>query len=404
MSEKNKILICSAVFPPEPVVSATLSKDLAETLSKEYSVTVLCPRPTRPYGFSFTESPESAAGYEKVTLNSYTSPKSGFVGRFVESYSFGLACAEYFKKHHQEIKLVYLNVWPLCAQYIMVKAARKYGTPVILHVQDIYPESLLKKLPCEIIRRIANGILLPFDRKIQEMADHVIVISENMRRHLRQTRNISDEKMTTVVNYQNEQDFLACSCVQKSDDAPVTFMYLGNIGPVARVDWLIQSFAGAGLASARFVIAGSGSRKEECMRLAQNYPDAKIEFQDVPGGKVPEVQSQADVMLISLAEGAAMSSIPSKIPAYMFSGKAILGALDMQSDTAKAIIESGGTVTDPNDVNAFIEELRKYAGKSRSELAELGKKSLAYGLQHFSKERNLGSLIKVMKDFYHENK
>ena len=45
------ILIISAVFPPEPVVSANLSRDLAEELSKNNQVTVLCPKPTRPNGF-----------------------------------------------------------------------------------------------------------------------------------------------------------------------------------------------------------------------------------------------------------------------------------------------------------------------------------------------------------------
>ena len=46
-----KILIISAVFPPEPVVSAQISYDLAENLCKQNEVTVLCPKPTRPFGY-----------------------------------------------------------------------------------------------------------------------------------------------------------------------------------------------------------------------------------------------------------------------------------------------------------------------------------------------------------------
>ena len=211
--------------------------------------------------------------------------------------------------------------------------------------------------------------------------------------------------MTIVTNWQNEQDFLNFPPVSSMPDTPFTFMYLGNIGPVARLDWLIHCFGKAQLPQARFVIAGSGSCKEACIEIAQKYPSSQIEFWDVPAGKVPEIQSQSDVMVLSLAEGAAMSSIPSKIPAYMFSGKPILGALDLHSDTARAISESGGgTVTAPNNEAEFVENLQKFAAKSHEDLAYMGAKSLAYGLKHFSKSANLSTLIKVMKDMYHANR
>jgi hypothetical protein len=52
----KKILVISAVFPPEQVTSAFLNYDLAKALSKDYNVTVLRPNPTRPIGASFQKS------------------------------------------------------------------------------------------------------------------------------------------------------------------------------------------------------------------------------------------------------------------------------------------------------------------------------------------------------------
>ena len=49
----KKLLIISAVFPPEPVVSASLSYDIASSLSGTYKTVVLSPIPTRPLGFKF---------------------------------------------------------------------------------------------------------------------------------------------------------------------------------------------------------------------------------------------------------------------------------------------------------------------------------------------------------------
>ncbi len=54
---KKKILVVSAVFPPEPVTSATLNYDLTLALSKEFDVTVINPRPSRPKGFDFKNTP-----------------------------------------------------------------------------------------------------------------------------------------------------------------------------------------------------------------------------------------------------------------------------------------------------------------------------------------------------------
>ena len=53
-----------------------------------------------------------------------------------------------------------------------------------------------------------------------------------------------------------------------------------------------------------------------------------IEFWEALNGKVPKIQAQADCMLLPIKKGAASSSIPSKLPACMFSAKPIIGCVD----------------------------------------------------------------------------
>jgi len=53
----KKILLISALFPPEPVVSAKLSEDIANPLSIEHHVSAIAPLPTRPFGFKFSKKP-----------------------------------------------------------------------------------------------------------------------------------------------------------------------------------------------------------------------------------------------------------------------------------------------------------------------------------------------------------
>lgn len=395
----KQILIISAVFPPEPVVSATLSRDLAEELTKGLQVTVLCPRPTRPHNFNFMKIPTSA-NYKIRRLDSFTCSASSLKGRLHESYSFGKHCYKYIADNHQDIDIIYVNTWPLFGQYFAVKAARKYNIPIIIHVQDIYPESLTNKMP--VLSSLLKLILLPIDKYILRNSTRVIAISNKMKSHLVRTRNIESGKVAVVQNWQDEKifvDYKSSNKMNHGNNELFTYMYLGNIGPVAGIDLLIESFVKADLKNCRLVIAGAGSMKELFQKKTKELNLTTIEFWSVPEGKVPEIQEQADIMLLPIRKGAAGSSVPSKLPAYMFSEKPIIACVDEDSDTANAIITANcGWVLTPDDKAKLITNMRMVAGLSGEELKQKGLNGFEYAIKHFSKKNNLKKLITVINE------
>lgn len=398
MAMENKyILIISAVYPPEPIVSSKLSHDLYQGLKEDgYAVRVQHPQPTRPNGFSFGD--KVTGGEDEITTESYVCPQSSLIGRMRESWSFGRVCSKYIKEYHSEISCIYANAWPMFSQKAIVKAAKKYGIPCIIHIQDVYPESLTNKMPV-VIGRIAHGLILPMDKYILRNCTKVVAISDKMKNYLAESRGIDSNKISVVINWQNEKEFLDYQneALENGLEHPFTFMYMGNIGPVAGVDLLIDAFAQSQLENARMVIAGSGSMKEQLKAKASNCKE--IEFWDVPNGKVPEIQSQADVMILPIKKGAASSSIPSKLPAYMFSGKPIIGCVDADSDTANAIMEADcGWVIEPENVEKLAETMKMVAALEKAALEDKAKKAQTYGLAHFSKKENLSRLIKVIED------
>lgn len=401
------ILIISAVFPPEPVVSSQLSFDIATELSKDWKVVVLHPEATRPEGFDFRNVCELNNNFENITLPSYVCPQSTIIGRSRESYAFGVECRKYIKKKRTELACIYMNSWPLFSQLLIVKTAKKYAIPCFVHVQDIYPESFTNKLKRGVLKHLLYKVLLPIDRYILSHATHVLAISSNMKLYLAETRGIDADKIMTVENWQDERNFIAYRKAigyrERAEDR-LTFMYLGNNGPVAGVELLITCFAKAYLPNSRLVIAGSGSRKEICKELAQNYPEACIEFWDVPDGKVPEIQHQADVMLLPVKKGAAMSSIPSKLPAYMFSQKTIIGSLDLESDTAKAIIKANcGLVVEPENEQMLINAFQEVAGWNVQMLKQKGENGFEYAISRFSRKHNLSLITNLIRNYVSKN-
>ena len=395
----NYILIISAVFPPEPIVSAKLSMDLFMALKvKGLEVKVLHPTPSRPYGFRPKFLSIGLIGSDEKTTDSYVCPQSSLIGRIRESWSFGNACERYIKEHQSEIKCIYANAWPMFSQKAIVKIAKKCGIHCVIHVQDVYPESLANKMPGRL-GKLIQYLILPMDKYILRNCTKVVAISEKMKNYLAETRNICLDNISVVVNWQDEKDFIDYQQqnVTENTDQPFTFMYMGNIGPVAGVDLLIDAFEYAQLDGARLVIAGSGSMKKSMMAKASGCKE--IEFWEVPNGKVPEIQAQADVMMLPIKKGAASSSIPSKLPAYMFSAKPIIGCMDEDSDTAIAIKEAGcGWVIEPENAEKLAESMKKVAALDKYCLKEKSEKAQAYGLVHFSKKENLGKLVKVIED------
>lgn len=389
------ILVVTAVFPPEPVVSAIISEDLANELGKEYQVIVIAPLPTRPFGFKFVKK-DITKTYSLINLKSYTHPKSNVFGRFKESFSFGLACSKYIRENRDNIDLIYMNSWPVFAQYLTVKTALKCNIPITTHVQDVYPESLGNKIP--IFGVIFNSIFKPLDKIILKNSKKVIAISEKMKKYLSKSRQISLDKIEVIQNWQNEEIFIE----YESENKPLknelfTFMYLGNIGPVAGVDLLIESFIKAKLKKSKLVIAGSGSKRNELENLVSLRKIERVYFVDVPDGMVPEIQNFADVMLLPIKKGAASSSIPSKLPAYMFSKKPIIATVDMDSDSARVINQAkAGWVIEPENLDLLTSVMREAFLTKKTELELKGENGFNFAMENLSKKNNLKQLVKTI--------
>ena len=396
----KKILIISCVFAPEPVVSATISMDIAKALSKVNDVTVISPKPTRPLDFKFDEK-QNNYPFKHVVAESFTYPESKIYGRMKESYSFGKWCENYIRNNHENIDIIYMNSWPMFSQMFISRAAMKYKIPLITHVMDIYPESIVNKLP--VLKSFFYKALLPMDKNILQRSKKVLTISENMKEQLHKSRNLPINKFEIITTWQNEENFVKYhESKEKTDDQkdkPFTFMYLGNNGPVAGVEFLIVSFVNARLPHSKLIIAGSGSKTKDCKNLAKKLQAANIEFISVPEGKVPEIQDLADCMLLPVKKNGAYSSIPSKLPAYMFSAKPIIGSVDVDSDTAKAIISAdAGIVVEPENEKELVAAIKKIAGWEKQILIEKGNNGLNYSLEVFSRKSNLKKVVDIIQN------
>lgn len=388
------ILVLSGVFPPEPVVSASLSIAIARALSREYDVTVLSPMPTRPNGSIYSRPDFRDEHFTHIVTDSYVCPASKFIGRMRESLSFGRCIASYIREHHENISAIYANVWPIFSQYLAVKEAKRWGIPIVLHIQDIYPESMLGRLG--IIGCMIKWPLLELDRFILRNASTVFAISENMKSYLCDTRHIEDSKVLVVRNWQD--DSLFPERLEQTVRGKFTFMFVGSISPAAGVMLLLKAFVKAAIPDSQLVIAGSGSDKAACEAYTRQHPEADIRFRPVTPTEVADVQSGADVLLLPLRKGVGHTASPSKMPAYMFSAKPILACVDRGADVELVVHASQcGWVCEPENESALSEMMIRVTGMPREQLNEIGRNARRYALDHFTAAKNLNTIISSIK-------
>lgn len=392
---KNKVVIITGVFIPEPIVSAGLMADLAEKMAEKYEVTVLRPHPTRPMGFKVPEFDTETLPYRVVEVESYTCPQSKLLGRFRESYSMGKACLHYLEQFKDELVFVYNAPWHLFGRKMIAEFCKKNDIPNVTPVQDIYPESLLSKLPkVGLVQKIATALLMSYDMATLHNANRIHTISDGMRDYLAEHRGIDKSRFVVVRNWQDERTFVNYRTEHQEEEAhPFTFMFMGNVGALAGLEVVIEAYVKAGFKNARLVIAGSGPAREALQKQAADHKDYDIQFWDVPFGQVPATQAKADVMLLPVKKGFALSSIPSKLPAYMFSAKPVLASVDGNSDSAKCILDAGaGWVCEPEDVEALANAMKNCMEKDTETLKKMGEAGFTYAIDEFSRTKNLQKL------------
>jgi glycosyltransferase involved in cell wall biosynthesis len=396
------LMICSC-FPPEPIVAATLAYDVASALSVHCKVRVLTPNPSRPFGFKYNQTLSYDNLFEHEILPSYTCSRYNLWGRLRESYSFGKFASKYIRKYRNKIQFIYVCTWPVLAPFQILRTAKRYSIPSILHVEDIYPEAMATKYP--VLGYLFKLFFLPLDALSLKMASKIVAVSENMKQSFIYTRGIPFGKIEIIHNWQDENEFISfhelnqLNKLNYGTQEPFTIMYLGNIGPLAGIDFIIKCFDQAELTNARLIIAGTGAKKAKCYEQASRCRNSVIQFWEAPPGRVPDIQSRADVMILPVKRNGAMSSMPSKLPAYMFSKKPVIACVDINSDTAAAVAKSGcGWVVPPENTDELIATLKMVISVPKEILINLGENGFHFAMEHFSKKRNLQQMIHLIRE------
>ena len=403
-----RILIVSCVFPPEPVVSGRTSADLAEALSgRGHDVTVVTAFPSRPAGRRYSgyrrhlfQRSRNASGYEVVRCFSFFSPRSSLFSRFLENISFGMTGA-WTVLTAARPDVIYANTWPIVATGLLSGVARYRRIPLIVNVQDVYPESLLAQK-----RLNANGILARgmrrIDRLIVRQCKAVLVISRQFETLYREDRGVPAERLHYIPNWLDEKyvainpDHVSAFRAAKGIP-PSAFLcvYGGNIGTAAGVETLIDAF---GCLRHRdlcyLLIAGAGSQLEACRQRAVAINNPRVLFHSPwPAAETSLVLGAADLLVLPTRGQQAQASVPSKLIAYLLAGRPVLALAPAETELADLVIAGGGWIVPPEKPDELALVIENMLTMDKLLLTQRSSQGRNYALMHLTRAVVLPTVV-----------
>lgn len=268
------------------------------------------------------------------------------------------------------------------------------GCPVVLWVQDLWPESL--SATGHVRNRTVLKLVERVVRFIYRHTDLLLVQSHAFEAPVRALA-----PTTPIVYYPNSVDD---TFAQPAPNEPprveglgsgFSVMFAGNIGTAQAVEVIVEA---ASLlkehTDIHFVVLGEGSRWEWMRQQAQRRGLGNLHLPGrFPVETMPGFMHKASALLVTLADQEIFkATIPSKVQAYLAAGRPILACLN--GEGADLVTAAGAGLAVPaEDGQALADAILRLYRMPEAEREAMGARGRLYYAEHFAHDMLVDQLI-----------
>lgn len=315
----------------------------------------------------------------------YPSHDRSALRRVVNYLSFGVSSVPTSLRRLKDVDVALVYASPATAAFGAMALKWRHKVPYVVHVPDLWPESVLQSgfLPERINRVVGRFLHAGLDRMYRSSAA-VTVTSPGQADRI-QDRGVPSEKIHFIPNWVDEDVFhprlrdpaLRAALGIRAD---VVVMYAGNLGRYQSLDTLLQA---AELVrddeSILFLLLGDGVERPRLESLVRSKGLNNVRFLGVqPYREMSQYLALGDLHVVSLSNLPLFEhTLPSKLAATMASGKPVLASLT--GDGARLVRDAGaGYVVPPEQAEAMADAIRQFQRASPQERQSLGEKANRY--------------------------
>lgn len=306
----------------------------------------------------------------------------------------GLLCAPWMmRKKKFDVIFVY-GLSPILQAIPALFMGRIKGCPVVLWVQDLWPESL--SATGYVQSRYIIAAVRQVVRFIYSHVDLLLVQSKAFEAPVGQLAS-----GTPIVYYPNSvSEIFALPSGGETPEVDglgegFSVLFAGNIGAAQGVAVIVEA---ASLlrdrADIHFVVLGDGSSREWMLHEVRERGLTNLHLPGrFPVEAMPGFMQKASVLLVSLADQPIFAAtVPNKVQAYMATGKPIIACLN--GEGARLVTEAqAGLATPAGDAKALAHTIIRLYDLPPSEREKMGDQGKLYYQEFFNHDRLVDQLI-----------
>jgi len=253
--------------------------------------------------------------------------------------------------------------------------------PLVLNVQDVYPDSIFR---APGLARINHAL----ERFLLRRAERITALSDTQREML-VARGADRGRVSVIPMWTDlegvrpgpkENPFRA----EHAAGARFIALYAGNLGVFGGIGVLLD--AADRLRDdprIRILIVGRGHGRDALIRRAAELQLPNVTFLPTqPRERLSEMLAASDVGLVTLDPRLSVGNVPSKTFTIMAAGRPVLAAVGSKNEIARVVAASGcGVVVPPDSPDAIAQALRAWADDT-SPLDAMGSRGRSWAEQH----------------------
>lgn len=334
-----------------------------------------------PYKATFVDEP----GYQKSIC----------FKRLWFSYKFGKGVLEYLKSQPKP-DLIYQVVPTLDVANLVSKYANKNNIPLIIDVQDLWPEAFKMALNIPIVSDIAFSPILLLANSIYKRADSICAVSQTyVDRVLRVNKKCNKGNAVFIgINLQNFDQFAAKPSQYQSDNR-IKLAYCGSLSKSYNIKLVIDALA-IMKEPPLFIVMGDGADREPFQSYAREKNVDAVFTGFIPYEEMCSILSDCDITVNPIV-GTSVASIINKHGDYAASGLPVVNT--QKSDEYCRLVEDYymGFNSVDKDAMDLAEKLQKLVDDKRLRL-EMGKNARKCAEEKFDRRRTYQKLVEAIRE------
>ncbi len=399
-----RLIILNQFFYPDHSATSQLMTDLAESLvERGVAVTALAGRGRYTGGEKLTQREDyRGVRIERAWATGFG--KRSVAGRISDYASFYLGATWTLLRLPPHDAVMALTTPPLIGLAALL-IGRLRRMRVIMLVQDVYPDiavALGTLRPRSPVTKALEWISTQALRR----CDRIVVLSESMRQRI--AAKVGDPRASRIDVIHNWADGTAIRPFTEAGNPFVekhnlgeafVVLFSGNLGRVNEFSTVLEA---ARLLRDRtdivFLFVGDGAKKSDISEFRRKHALDNVKLLPYePRDLLRFSLAAGNALLVTLADGLAGLSVPSKAYAIMAAGRPLLFVGDRHSEIAGIVTENRcGAVVPTGDSNGLVRVIEEWSSE-KSKAEDLGSAARVLFEERFDREHAVNLYLETFE-------